>query len=128
MNQTFKKYERLNSKTTISELYQSGKHINAYPIKIVWKKDQFDDPATVKVVLSVPKRRFKKAVVRNRIKRLLKEAYRKNKTELINELNKRELNISMFVIYHGKEIPNYKEVEEKIILLLRRLIQNTANT
>ena len=75
---------------------------------------------------TVSSRNFKRAVDRNRVRRLVKESYRKQKNELqgIQQSGKYSLNI--FLIYTGKEIPVYEWVYEKTALVLKRLIKLTS--
>lgn len=124
MRNTFGKNERLKSKIAIAKLYKEGEHINQYPIKIVWKvekaQDSNDFPA--KVVLSVSKKKFKKAVDRNRVKRLLKETYRVNKNELVSALKDSNLELHFFLVYLDKNLPEYHALENKIKTALQRLI------
>lgn len=76
----------------------------------------------VRIAFGVPKRNFKSAVKRNRIKRLLRESYRKHKQELYAALELKSVKIVVMCIYTGKEVPSYSETEGKIILSLRRLL------
>ena len=87
MSLTFKKQERLKSKKTIELLFKNGNIINEFPVKAVWIKTTLPEKDAVsQVSFSVPKRLFKKAIDRNRIKRLLRESYRLNKPLLISIL------------------------------------------
>ena len=72
--------------------------------------------------VSVGKRSFKKAVDRNRIKRLIREAYRVEKSILLPLLNE-NMRVELFVIYIGKELPLFSFVQEKIKLVVLRLMQ-----
>ena len=76
-----------------------------------------------RILISVPKRNFKKAVVRNRIRRLIKEVYRKHKSGLYQHLLSHNTEINFALIYTAKEVLNYRELEEKIIQLISRLIK-----
>lgn len=116
--QTFTKAERLSGKIHLDKLFETGKSFSTFPFKVVWLQVH-DDAAPVQIVVSVPKRIFKRAVDRNRLKRLIREAYRKNKQILYNHLEGKKLHI-MF-IYTSKTIMSYNEVEEKIIIALERL-------
>lgn len=78
-----------------------------------------ESTAPVKILISVPKRKFKKAVDRNKIKRLIREAYRKKKHLLINQLAEKK--ITLLVVYISKTIVEYSEIEEKINDALIRL-------
>ncbi len=115
MNQKFPKAEKLKSSKTIEYLFLNGKkHIN-YPLKVIYKENT--ESVNHKIAFSVPKRNFKKAVERNRIKRLLREVYRLNKHRLI----RKEENLLILFIYLGKQIPDYHLLEKKMISLLSYL-------
>ena len=79
MKATFSKIERLKSKKEIDILFSDGKSISKYPIRLVYKKTDFNEKIKIRAGVSVSKRNFKKAVDRNFIKRLMRESYRKNK-------------------------------------------------
>ena len=119
MKNTLLKSDRLTSRVAISEIYDKGKHLNDYPFKVVWLKET--GKAELKVVFSVPKRKFKRAVDRNQIKRKLREAYRKHKHDCQKAIESQNTRVSLFLIYLGKEIPQSEIVDDKIILLLNRL-------
>ena len=120
MNQTFPTIEKLKSKKLLDELFTSGKKLNEYPIKLVYKQLNFEDEVIVKTGVSVPKRNFKKAVDRNRIKRLLREGYRLNKYIIHGGLN--EKYVCMF-LYLGKEMPDFDTINSKIVRLLNKLVE-----
>jgi ribonuclease P protein component len=120
--QTFKKSERLCSRSKIKSLFETSNSFAAYPIRLLWKKETTEETAPgVQVLISVPKRNIKKAVKRNRIKRLIRESYRKNKQLLLTQDGKEMLHCSIIFIFTGKEEITYSETETKIIQLLRRL-------
>lgn len=124
---TLSKSERLTSKILITQLYNKGRHINDYPFKIVWLHNKEETTAGINVVFSVPKKKFKRAVDRNQIKRMLREVYRQNKHKCIEAVENQNANVSLFLVYLGKEIPQYKVVEDKIILLLNRLTKEITS-
>jgi len=74
MNASYPKKEKLKSEKLISKLFLEGKSVSAYPLRMVYLKTTFDEAVKIKAGVSVSKRNFKKAVDRNRIKRLLREA------------------------------------------------------
>jgi len=121
--QTYPTIEKLKSKKLLDELFASGKKLNEYPIKLVYKQLNFEDEVLVKAGVSVPKRNFKRAVDRNRIKRLLREAYRLNKY-IIHEVLE-EKYVCMF-LYLGKEMPTFKAVNIKIENLLKKLAERES--
>ncbi len=120
MNHTLPTIEKLKSKKLLDELFTSGKKINEYPIKLVYKQLNFEDEVLMKTGVSVPKRNFKRAVDRNRIKRLLREGYRLNKHIIDGEL--KEKYVCMF-LYLGKEMPTFEVLNNKIIKLLDKLVE-----
>ena len=124
--QTFAKVERLCNKSLIDKLFTRGRSFFQYPFKVVFvhvdANDKFSGEYPAKVLISVSKRHFKKAVDRNRIKRLVRESYRKNKVLLYNELEKSDLKLTIGILFTGKTIPTYHETEKKIINIIHRLI------
>ncbi len=116
--QTFSKNERLCSKPLIDKLIQKGNSFNGFPFKIMWLELE-ESSAPIKIMISVPKRKFKRAVDRNRLKRLIREAYRKNKYKLIERIENRKF--AILVVYTSKTIADYAEIEDKIVKVLVRL-------
>jgi ribonuclease P protein component len=120
-SQTFKKEERLCSRSKIKSLFERSKSIQAFPIRMLWKKEPKNEgDSPVQILISVPKRNIKKAVNRNRIKRLMREAFRKNKYLLLNPNTKESPHCSIIFIFTGKEEITYADTEAKIIQLLQR--------
>lgn len=115
LNFRFTKEERLSSKKKIEELFAKGSSIYLYPFRLVYVSHT--EPAPHQLLISVSKRNFKKAVTRNRIKRLIRETYRTNKQLLATSENKYRLAL----IYTAKEIPEFKHLNQKLIEILSRL-------
>jgi ribonuclease P protein component len=118
--QTFTKSERLCSKVIMDEMFEKGRIIVVPSFKLIWLKAEEGTGQPVQIVISVPKRNFKKAVDRNLLKRRIREAYRRNKDIIYSSISGQTF--YLMLIYTGKEIIEYKEAEEKIIKLLQRLI------
>ncbi|MCC8410154.1 ribonuclease P protein component [Mucilaginibacter sp. UR6-1] len=119
---TFKKEERLCNKRLIAGLYHNGSSFLCYPFKVSWMPVAADDAAgvPVQVLFSVPKKRFKRAVDRNLIKRRSREAYRLHKHQLLySHLPDKEIILSL--TYVGKEIADYSFIEKKMIKLFAQL-------
>jgi ribonuclease P protein component len=115
MKYTLNKHERLKGRSLIESLFTSGSSFFLYPFKIIYIKEKKDDLFPAKFTISVSKKRFKRAVKRNRIKRIVKEAYRFNKPELCKFLNESNLSIICMFIYVGKDIPKF-ETTKKFVL------------
>jgi len=86
-------------------------------------KEKTGEPTFPQVLITVSKRNFKKAVERNLIKRRIKEAYRKNKMPLVESCMSKSTTVLLGLIYTGKTILSYAEIEKKIILILQHLIE-----
>ena len=117
----FKKEDKLKSRKAIEELFATGKSFSSFPFRIVWLPS--NNQATLQAGVGVSNRNFKKAVDRNRIKRLMREAYRLQKNELQKQLQDNEKSMSVFFLYQGKELPGYDTVFEKMGTVIRRLIK-----
>lgn len=124
MRQTFKKAERLSSKKTIEQLFESGRSFTIAPFKVIWLNGDEHQPAQVQVAFSVPKKNFKRAVDRNKLKRRSREAYRKQKQEFYGMLGEKKL--AVMLVYIAKEIHEYALIEKKINLVLKRLKDEIA--
>jgi len=123
LKQTFKKEERLHSKKLIQQLFADGNGFFVYPFKVIYKEVPEQEVISTSVLISVSKKKFKSAVKRNRIKRLFRETYRKNKYILIDseEEDKKVTPLLIAFIYVADTIMDYHEIEKKIILILQRL-------
>lgn len=122
---TFSKNERLKSKQIISLLFAEGKRIKAFPLRIFYKKiPEHNSISPSKVAFTVSKKKFKRTVDRNRIKRLMREAFRLEKHQINHHLNdfKREY-LAIVVIYVGQNIPSYQTIHEATKKMLDRLIK-----
>ena len=117
--QTFKKEERLCSKIFIDELMKTGKSFSVAPFRVVWLKINSEKKILTQILISVPKKKYKRAVDRNHLKRLIREAYRKNKEALLSEKE----NMRIAFIYTSGTPLSYPEIESKILLILQRLSQ-----
>ncbi len=124
----FGKAEKLKSRKLVEELFARGKSVHLFPIRISYKflAVEADDKATMQVGVSVSKRNFKRAVDRNRIKRLLREAYRLQKQELIQLLKNQDKKGYVFFIYTDKQIPQYPMVFDTMTKCLDVLIKKAA--
>ncbi|MFH2096841.1 MAG: ribonuclease P protein component [Bacteroidota bacterium] len=119
-----RKEERLTSKIHIDSLFMKGRHVFSNFIKIVWMDADYESDCPVKTAFTVPRKKVKNAVDRNRIKRRLRESFRKNKHIIYDKLNQNNRKIVMMIIYQSDELYDSPVIEEKIIISLERLKNN----
>lgn len=125
---SFKKEERLCSKRIIDTLFDGGsKSFSAYPLRAVFRPIQTDtDQELVSVLVSVSKKHFKRAVKRNRAKRQIREAYRKNKDLIYQALDthlKAPRHIAIAFLWQADELMLTSVVESKMRSLLHRIAE-----
>ena len=116
MNETLAKEIKLKSKKRIGELFEDGKSVKAFPLLLVYKTDESLEN-TFQAGFSVSKRNFKHAVDRNRIKRLLREYFRKNK--YLFKITEEQQFLFMF-IFTGKDMPSYSTIEKAMQKLAQK--------
>ncbi len=119
MNQRYGKEEKLKQKKQIETLFGEGNTIGQYPVRLFYLQiDSENLEQFTRTGVSVSKRNFKNAVDRNKIKRLLREAYRKNKY-LVNQPDGNRY--WLMLVYVGKELPELKTLETAVIKALKKL-------
>ncbi len=121
MDNTFPKKERLTSKKEIQSLFESGSTGFVFPIKYFYNIENEENTAPVRVLISVPKRNFKQAVKRNRIKRLIREAYRLNKTLIVQSALEHKLKVNIAFVFIDKQLPTFQRVQSAMQKLLRQI-------
>jgi ribonuclease P protein component len=124
---SFNKEERLCNIKLIDKLYHNSSSFLVYPFRILWMPAATDSEFPVQVLISVPKKRFKRAVDRNLIKRRIREIYRLQKSEeLFPFLNQRSEKIILGINYIGNEIAEYTFLEKKFSSAIQRLKKNIS--
>lgn len=121
---TLGKEERINSRLLIEKLFGGGgsRAMSAFPIRMVYRFDDVENMPQAAMMVSVSKRRFKHAVDRNRVKRQMREAYRKNKYILLDRLEGQpERRVSMAFIWIDDRLHPSVDVETSMRNLLMRL-------
>lgn len=121
---TLNKDERLKRRKIIEQLFSEGRAVSAFPIRVQYKLVDELLAQPLQAGFSASSRTFKRAVDRNRIKRLMREAYRLQKAPLEQALQTNQRKLALFLIYTGKELPEYALVKEKMEVVLNRLVQN----
>ncbi|HNX66885.1 MAG TPA: ribonuclease P protein component, partial [Bacteroidales bacterium] len=118
----FKKAERLCSLKTIGSLFDTGRSFNLQGIRVVYmfsEEDTLLPPA--RILISVPKRNFKRAVDRNLLKRRIREAYRKNKAPLYDYLKVKNKRVDFAIIWTATTILPSSEITALIEEMIKRL-------
>ncbi len=123
MDYTFKKLEKLKSKKKIEQLFLEGSSVTAFPLRLMYLQTSFKDGANIKISVSVSKRNFKKAVDRNRIKRLMRETYRLNKNSYFNNITTQ---YALMILYIGTDKPKFKTLETKMKLLFEQFLNKVS--
>jgi ribonuclease P protein component len=123
---TFPKEEHLCSKKRIEQLFnRKNPSLGVYPLRLTWVAAPARTTAPPQVLITVPKRAFKRAVDRNRLKRLLREAYRLHKYRLTEAENGHPVEL-LGILYTGKEKSELPLVEKKLISGLNRLLAESS--
>lgn len=117
----FRKADKLKSRKLIDTLFSKGNNFSNFPFKVIWLAENKQNDLQTGV--GVSSRNFKKATDRNRIKRLMREAWRLQKNQLQDHLQKQNKQLSVFILYVGKELPEYDLVFEKTGIIIHRLIK-----
>ena len=123
---TYQKKDKLKSRKQTQFLFAKGQSMNAFPIKLIYtiqKIESVESPAsgTLQAGVGAPSRTFRKAVARNRVKRLLREGYRLERPAFIETAVIKGLRINLFFLYTDATVITQKEMQEKIKQLLSRL-------
>lgn len=130
MRNTFTKEERLCAKGRIDTLFKSGSSFVLYPFRIVFffeKRTHTDKSPPCQSIISVSKRRFKRAVDRNSIKRMMRESYRLHKShDLIPFLLKHHVTLYVAIQYVGKQILTYDVFDTAMNKMLKKLQNECA--
>ena len=123
MKQTYSGKEKLKSKKLIEQMFDEGDSVLAYPLRLVYLETSFDDGSQFKTGVSVSKRHFKKAVDRNHIKRLLREAYRLHKDVYFNNITTQ---YAFMILYIGNHKPTLVQLETKMKLLFEKFLKSVS--
>jgi ribonuclease P protein component len=121
MKNSFQKAERLCFQKEMDFLFEKGNSFISYPLRIIFVEKKPDSGADASTLISVSKKKFKRAVKRNRIKRLIREAYRLNKEPFLQSLRERESGMLVGFIFIGKTLSRWDEIETAVVKALKLL-------
>ena len=118
---TFKKSERLCSRILMDRLFHGdNRSVSAFPLRAVFLPVESSAQEGVSVLISVPKKRFHDAVDRNRVKRQIREAYRKHKHALIAQMHESGKGLLMAFIYVSDKMESTAHIEKRMVKLLEK--------
>ena len=121
---SFPKKERLKSKKLIEQVFEEGKSIKRFPLKLFYLKTPLPEDVPCQAAMAVPKKKVRQAVKRNRIKRLMRESYRLQKGDTFNKMVG---NFALLFLYLGKESPEYREIDSAMKVLLDKFLKETQD-
>ncbi len=123
---TFPKSERLCGKIRISKLFSEGKTFIVYPFHIVYQITNEKTDASIRVLISISKKRHKKATDRNRIKRQIRETYRLNKHNLYAYCNEEDINLILAINYISDKKEDFHMMNHKMSVALKKVQANLS--
>lgn len=126
MANTLHKVERLDKKKIIEKMFAGGsRSFSVFPLRVVYLPVE-ELEADASILISVSKRRFKRAVKRNRVKRQIREYYRINKHELLNVLAERKCRLAVAFIYLSDQLVESSIIEDRMRIALARITEKMA--
>ncbi len=135
---SYKKEDKLKSRKQTQFLFAKGQSMNAFPIKLIYTIEEYDtlsqllpspylnlqqikEKGQLQTGVGAPSRTFRKAVMRNRVKRLLREGYRLEKPAFINSTPLQGKRVNLFFLYTDATVISQLAIQEKVSQLLKRL-------
>ena len=122
----FPNKEKLKSRKAIESLFASGHRFSVFPVMVWYKMAKHETGGSLHVGVSCSKKHFKKAVDRNRVKRLLREAYRLQKAELVEAVDNNSVKLEVFFVFIDKTLPTFPTIQASMKKCLASL-QKKAN-
>jgi ribonuclease P protein component len=118
------KYERICKENDIQALFDKGVGVSVYPYRVIYlfRRDE-NSPVTVRLLVSVSKKRFHHAVKRNRVKRLMRETWRKNKAGLYEICRRDNISVDVALVYTATVIHSYEEMLAKTQKAVQEIVR-----
>jgi len=118
---TLSRNERLKSRKQIDLLFRQGTHLNIFPLRVSFIANSEAREEPLQFGVGVSGRWFKKAVDRNRIKRLVRESWRVQKNGLKKILLEKQMSMIVFIVYTGRELPEHDQIRESTARVIENL-------
>jgi ribonuclease P protein component len=122
---TYQKKDKLKSRTQMQFLFSKGTAINMHPIRLLYTIEKEEagifSNGLLQAGVGAPSRQFRKAVKRNKVKRLLREGYRLEKPNFTNSINLTNTRLNLFFLYVDANVQTQQEIQATIKLLLQKL-------
>ena len=122
MDYKLNKSEKLRSRTAVEQLFGEGKSLMAFPLRAVYRLRPRGE-APVQFLITIPKKRIRKAVMRVTLRRRTREAYRLNRNELLAPLQQSGIGVDIAFVYLDSNPAPYSVISEKVVALLTRIAQ-----
>ena len=123
------KYERICKENDIQALFDKGQGISVYPFRVVYLfRHEENQRITVRVLVSVSKKRFHHAIKRNRVKRLTRESWRRNKAVLYEFCQKNNISVDVALVYTATVIHSYEEMLAKTKKAVQEIVNKYSST
>jgi ribonuclease P protein component len=126
MDFKYPKKEKLCSKLAIDQIFAEGKAIYEAPLKIIWAVVELPEDVPVQSLTTVSKRRFKRAVKRNLLKRRMREAFRLNKNSLYQIVAVKNIKLGLIIIYNSSVTLPYAQIEQAMKKCLERIAKQVS--
>lgn len=115
------KYEKLCSRTAINNIFQGGKSAICYPLRAAFTINKAEE-TPAQFLITIPKKKIRKAVNRVLLRRRVREAYRLNRGILTPYLQENNISLKIAFVYLSDEIADYKAIDSKMQALLKKII------
>lgn len=123
---TFRKHEHLCGQLRIQEVFRRGRGLSEAPFRLIGLRMQLPSNAPAQVAFSVPRKHLRRAVDRNRMKRLMREAYRHAKPMVYERLSGSEAQVAWLFVYQARQLLEQEELSRKITRALHRWLDEDA--
>lgn len=129
LKENLPKYERICKENDIQVLFDQGEGFSVYPFRVIFLFHRDESrPVTCRLLVSVSKKRFHHAFKRNRVKRLMREAWRKNKAPLYEICQKDNISLDVALVYTATVIHTYEEMLAKTKKAVNEMIKKYSST